>query len=125
MAFNEETQSAKLEIIYVSLLVRVFEPNDALKISRCFYKSYGYNFENDSNVQGNIFSDGKQFCLQVSSWRTKTKAQREASKIRAKSSNVFIMPFTNNQTNLNWFRVRLGTFESVTETEQYLSLLEN
>jgi anti-sigma regulatory factor (Ser/Thr protein kinase) len=31
-----------------SFLIRPFEPYDALKISRCFYKVYGYTFENDS-----------------------------------------------------------------------------
>ena len=56
-SFSEETQSAKLEIIDVSLLVRVFEPNDALKISRCFYKSYGYTFENDAMFYPELFTD--------------------------------------------------------------------
>lgn len=86
--------------------------------------STGYNFENDLNVQGNIFTDGKQFCLQLSSWKTKTKAEREASKIKEKKDNVFVMPFTHPETNQNWYRVRVGSFQTVSETENFLTLLK-
>jgi len=31
-----------------SLTIREFEPGDAIKIARCFYRSYGYAFENEA-----------------------------------------------------------------------------
>jgi anti-sigma regulatory factor (Ser/Thr protein kinase)/N-acetylglutamate synthase-like GNAT family acetyltransferase len=31
-----------------SLIIRAFEPGDAIQIARCFYKSYGYAFENEA-----------------------------------------------------------------------------
>ena len=63
----------------------------------------------------------KQYCVQVSSWKNKNKAEEEAKKLRAKKENVFIMPFTNSENGKTWYRVRIGFFKTVEETERYLS----
>jgi len=86
--------------------------------------SSGYNFENDVNVQGNIFSDGKSFCIQLSSWRSKTKAEKEAVKLKEKHENVFVMPFNNPETNSTWYRVRIGTFKTMSESEEFIASLK-
>lgn len=78
----------------------------------------GYLFENDMNVQGNIFTDGRQFCVQVSSWKNRDKAEQEARKLKSVKGKVFIMPYTNPENGKTWYRVRVGYFTTITEAEK-------
>lgn len=86
--------------------------------------SSNYLFENDMNVQGNIFTDGKQFCIQVSSWKNKEKAQQEARKLKSVKATVFIMPYTNPENGKTWYRVRVGYFDSIAESERMAAQLK-
>ena len=56
--------------------------------------------------------------MQVSSWRSKSIADNEASKYRAKGYTPYI-----EQAEVpgrgTWFRVKIGNFKSVAEAEKF------
>jgi len=86
--------------------------------------SSAYLVSKDTNVQGKVYTDGKLFCVQVSSWKSKTKAEKEAAKLRKNNKNVFIVEYENPRTKEISYRVRVGNFPSVFESEKFLTLLK-
>lgn len=72
-----------------------------------------YNYENEYNVQGTIFSDGALFCYQVSSWKNKNIAEKEMRKLIEKGFNAFIMRAEVGNKKTIWYRVRVGFFNSI------------
>ncbi|MCE1188863.1 MAG: SPOR domain-containing protein [Ignavibacteria bacterium] len=84
--------------------------------------SADYDLKADVKVSDNIFSDGKKYCAQLSSWQNKVKAEKELRKIKAKYPNAFIMEFTSADHRV-WYRVRVGSFSTVEETKKYLASL--
>lgn len=72
----------------------------------------------ETNLKSRIFTDGKKYFFQVSSWRIKIKAESEVTKLKAEGHNAFISEgIVRGKT---WYRVRIGYFDSLEETEAYM-----
>ncbi len=78
----------------------------------------GYSFENEYLIKNMIFTDGKLFTAQISSWKTKWKAESEAEELRKKGYNAFVMEFYIEKLNENWFQVRVGYYETLREAQK-------
>jgi cell division protein FtsN len=77
-----------------------------------------YNGEKESNPVSSIFTDGSKYSFQVSSWRIKSKAESEAEKLKKEGHSSFITEAVVK--GKTWYRVRIGYFNSLAETESYM-----
>ena len=77
-----------------------------------------YDFAKEKNVSGVIFSDGSLFCFQVSSWKMKSQADKEVSRLQSAGHNAFIQE-AQLPGKGKWYRVRIGYFSSLEETSAY------
>ena len=72
----------------------------------------------ETNPKSTIFKEGTKYSFQVSSWRNKLKAESEAARLKSEGHNAFITDgYIKGAT---WYRVRIGYFNSLEETEEYL-----
>lgn len=81
-----------------------------------------YDTEKETNPKGTIFTDGKLYCFQVSSWKNLTVAEREAAKLKREGHNAFIQEAEIPHLG-KWYRVRIGYFYSLRETEAYMKTM--
>ena len=95
-------------------------PDPVIKI----LKDTDYDFLNEQNIESTIFSDGKFYCVQVSSWRTKQKALSESKKLNNSGYISFVLSAVPDHKSGTWYRVRIGYFNSIEETKEYLKLFE-
>ena len=66
-----------------------------------------------------IYTDGKFYSYQVSSWRTNSKAQSEVNRLRERGFNAFVVEAKNiPDLEGTWYRVRIGYFHSLIETRE-------
>jgi len=77
-----------------------------------------YNPTVERNVGNMIFSDGYLYCFQVSSWRSREKAEAESKKLAAKGYDSFIVIADLPELDGTWYRVRVGYFNSVDEANK-------
>jgi cell division septation protein DedD len=80
--------------------------------------STGYDFSKETNPSGVIFSDGKSFCFQVSSWKLKSQAEKELARLQKAGHNAFIQE-ANLAGKGKWYRVRVGFFNSLQDAAAY------
>ncbi|OGV06297.1 MAG: hypothetical protein A2499_15665 [Stygiobacter sp. RIFOXYC12_FULL_38_8] len=78
----------------------------------------------EANPKNNIYSEGGKYSFQVSSWKNKAKAESEATKLKAQGHNAFIVEAFVNERRGTWYRVRIGYFDSIEETEAYQKKLK-
>ena len=81
-----------------------------------------YNSQNESNPKSTIFTDGTKYSFQVSSWKNKSKAENEMQKLKTRHQNAFISE--GIVKGITWYRVRIGFFNSLEETEAYMKKLK-
>jgi len=77
-----------------------------------------YDFVNEINSEGTLFTDGKLFCFQVSSWKNYSVAESEVNKLIDKGFNAFIVEANLGTKKGVWYRVRVGYFNSKEEALQ-------
>ena len=77
-----------------------------------------YNVENESLVKNMIFTDGKLFTAQISSWKTKWKAESIVEKLRDEGYDAFVREFFIEKVNENWYQVRVGYFKTFREAQK-------
>ncbi len=73
-----------------------------------------YNIAAEKNVTNTIFSDGKLFAVQHSSWKQRNIAEKEMQRLKKMNYNASIVearPFNRDV----WYRVRIGYFNSLEE----------
>jgi cell division septation protein DedD len=70
-----------------------------------------------TNPRSTIFKEGTKYSFQVSSWKNRPKAESEVRRLKAKGHNAFITE--GNLKGVKWYRVRIGYFNSLEETEEY------
>ena len=81
---------------------------------------FKYNPVLDRHVGSLIFTDGRSYCYQVSSWRSYTKAQREERKLISKGYDAFIIEVNNIPGLVGiWYRVRVGYFDTITKANRH------
>jgi OOP family OmpA-OmpF porin len=79
-----------------------------------------YNASIERNVGNMIFTDGRLYCFQLSSWRSYDKAVREVDRLQAQGENAFTVAVSNIQgLEGTWYRVRIGYFKSLQETRDH------
>ncbi len=80
-----------------------------------------YNVAAERNVGKMIFTDGYLYCFQVSSWRSREKAESELKRLKAKGYDAFIVVANLPELDGTWYRVRVGYFGSMAEAESVRS----
>ncbi len=76
-----------------------------------------------AQLHANIFADGNNFTVQVSSWKSPVTAQNEASKLKAKGYDAFVAKALIPGRGY-WYRVRVRNFKSTREAENFLLLYQ-
>ncbi len=61
----------------------------------------------------NIYFNGVNYTLQISSWPRKILAEKEVERIRNKGYNAYIMKAYIPRYQKNWYRVRIGSFPTL------------
>jgi cell division protein FtsN len=69
-----------------------------------------------------VVEDGK-YTVQVSSWRTRRRAEEDAARYRAKGFNVYVQEAYLPSKNGTWYRVRVGRYATQDDAEQLASQL--
>ncbi|MEW6653750.1 MAG: SPOR domain-containing protein [Bacteroidota bacterium] len=82
------------------------------------------NSSEETNPKGTIFEKRGKYSFQVSSWKSKSKAESEVSKLKAEGHNAFIVEALVSKRRGTWYRVRIGYFNSIDETEAYQKKLK-
>lgn len=77
-----------------------------------------YNLQNDHLVKNMIFTDGKLYTAQISSWRTKWKAENIAEELRTKGYNAFVTEYFIEKLNQVWFQVRIGYYNTFRDAQK-------
>ena len=84
------------------------------------YKTYKpYDPTNEYEIKKNIWTDSNQYVIQVSSWKTRVKAERIERDWRAKGHNSFVQQSYVKKFGRTYYRVRIGYFNSIEEAEAY------
>lgn len=86
------------------------------------------NLEPDGEVEvlprSAIFRDGEKYSFQVSSWKNKAKAESEVSRLKSQGHKAFVVEAYIPERRGTWYRVRIGYFNSLEETEAYMKKLK-
>jgi cell division septation protein DedD len=76
----------------------------------------------ETNPKSTIFKEGTKYSFQVSSWKNRPKAESEVRRLKAKGHNAFITE--GSLRGVKWYRVRIGYFNSLEETEDYMKKIK-
>jgi OOP family OmpA-OmpF porin len=79
-----------------------------------------YDDSKDKLADNTTFSDGKLFAIQLSSWKTEKKADKEVKKLKKKGYNAFVFKFESPNKNETRYRVRIGYFNTLEDAEGYI-----
>lgn len=74
---------------------------------------------NDRAIRDQIYFDGSNYTIQVSSWKTSSIAEQEVERLRAKNFDAFIFKVYLESKGSTWHRVRIGYFNSVEEAAEF------
>lgn len=77
-----------------------------------------YNIPAEKNVGQMIFTDGYLYCVQVSSWRVRAKAESEAKRLESEGHNAFIVIADLPELDGTWYRVRVGYYNTFDEANR-------
>jgi outer membrane protein OmpA-like peptidoglycan-associated protein len=77
-----------------------------------------YNVTAERNVGKMIFTDGYLYCVQVSSWRARDKAESEARRLESDGYNAFIVIAELPELDGMWYRVRVGYYNNFDEANK-------
>lgn len=77
------------------------------------------NDKKDQMVQSQIFSDGSRYTVQLSSWKQRSVAEKEARRLRSAGYDAYVATYSPNSST-KWYRVRIGNYASVNEAENVL-----
>lgn len=66
-----------------------------------------------------IYTDGKIYSVQVSSWKKKDKAEKEVRALKQRGLNAYIVEITLEALRGTWYRVRVGDFKTIDEAKEF------
>ncbi len=75
----------------------------------------------DTRINKSIYFDGKSYSYQTSSWPRKLRAEQEVKRLRALGINAFIVEAYLPQKGGTWYRIRVGSFNSEQEAQDYIN----
>lgn len=111
---NEIVESKNLD----SSIVKTFKPTSELN-----HYEEDYDFNSEQLVYKTIFTDGKKFCIQVSSWKENQKAEREVNKLKNMGYQAFMVKVNIPGRGI-WYRVRIGYFSSLEEAKEFYNKIK-
>lgn len=111
---NEIVESKNLD----NSIVKTFKPTSELN-----HYEEDYDFNSEQLISKTIFTDGKKFCIQVSSWKENQKAEREVNKLKNMGYQAFMVKVNIPQRGI-WYRVRVGYFSSLEEAEEFYNKIK-
>lgn len=79
------------------------------------------NNMNLKKVKNNIYGGEGNYIVQISSWKSKSIASKEASRFRKKGLNSFVEKAIINGRG-EWYRVKISGFKTLSDAEKYLSV---
>lgn len=95
------------------------ESTNEKKTEKVYSRRLQYDPSIERNITNTIFSDGNLYCVQVSSWKNHSIAERELKKLLDNGHKAFIVeaqPFGERKGT--WYRVRIGYFNSLDEAKE-------
>ena len=93
-----------------------FQQYDEIPVTGSEFK---YNAALDRHVGSLIYTDGRTYCYQVSSWRSYSKAQNELRRLISRGYDAFIIEVSNVQGLVGtWYRIRIGYFDTITKANR-------
>jgi len=132
---NVDTNSAEIPVVTEDNLDIESNPNQIEKQSQ--RKSFengtikpdnaSYNSDVEVQVSKKIWSDGNLFVIQLSSWRSKTKAESIVNKIKIsdiEGISAFVFGKYIPKKKRKYYRVRIGYFTSLSEAKSYSKTLK-
>ena len=79
-----------------------------------------YDNSKDRIADNTIFTDGNLFAIQLSSWKTQKKAEKEVKRLESKGFKPFIFKFESPDKKEIRYRVRVGYFHTLEEAKGYI-----
>ncbi len=76
--------------------------------------------QKETKVGNNIYFDGKEYMVQVSSWKNRKIAERQTKQLLKKGYNAFIVKVYLSLLGGKWYRVRVGGFKTKGEALKFL-----
>lgn len=107
----EKTEDSKKIVVKT----KVEEPNEntaKVELKKKTSKSL------DQEVAENIYFDGNDYNVQVSSWKQEKFAKLEVSKLEKKGLSAYFVKVFIPKFNSTWHRVRIGPFSTLDEAKQ-------
>ncbi|HSL88627.1 MAG TPA: thrombospondin type 3 repeat-containing protein, partial [Ignavibacteriaceae bacterium] len=75
--------------------------------------SLPYDYDNERNVTDVILTDGRNFSIQLSTWRDKKRAEEVAAKYKRAGFNAFVTETFIPNVSGAFYKVRVGFFSSL------------
>jgi cell division septation protein DedD len=72
-----------------------------------------------TKFRGNVFQRGEEFLVQVSSWKSKVKAESEHAKFRDAGYAAELVEYHSRELG-KYHRVMIGGFKSYDEAKEFL-----
>ncbi len=88
-----------------------------------FIQTRKYNPAAERNVGNMVFTDGYVYCFQVSSFRTREKANEEIQNLKSSGLDAFVVIAELPELDGTWYRVRVGYFNSLEEAMNKRSMI--
>lgn len=76
-----------------------------------------YDVSVERNVTSTIYTNGKLYCFQVSSWKTKSIADQEVERLKQGGHNAYLVAARPKHKRGTWHRVRVGFFYTLNEAK--------
>lgn len=72
------------------------------------------------------YSENGEYSVQVEAWRSRTKAESQASEWKDRGfDRAFVVEYGNNDSGDLWYRIRIGQFDTVEMATMLKEELEN
>lgn len=78
-----------------------------------------YNNQNDKLLEDMYFTDGRLYGFQIHALKSSQKAKKVEQGLREKGLKAFIEDFIPTGSNVVWYRVRIGYFDSLAAAKNY------
>lgn len=117
---EKKSEDLKIDTLKKNDEAIINEPTDNQTVNNEKESSLYRTPAQDKKITSQIYFDGTNYTVQVSSWLNKTIAENEVMKLRAKGFDAFIYQVFVPTKGSTWSRVRIGNFKSANEAEKFL-----